>query len=138
MKYKVGGSILMVKLDDGEDFLERLHEALREAGVNSGVILSCAGMFRNSRIAFFKGEYAGRDFPEPMEIVSMEGNIALGEDGKIFPHIHVCLADESQKAHGGHLLGATVHNTAELAILILKDVKLLRRKTDSRVELQIE
>ena len=137
MRYKLSENILFIKFDDGEDFLKSVCAALEEAGIDVGVILSCVGMFRNTKVAFFKEEYVGRMLPDPMEIVSMEGNIALGEDNKPLPHIHVCLADGSMNVHGGHLIEATVHIRAELIVLILRGLKLLRRKTDLGMELQL-
>jgi predicted DNA-binding protein with PD1-like motif len=138
MRCKLDGSILFVKLDDGEDFLGEICRALESTGFSSGIILSCAGMLRESVLAYFRGEYVEKPFPNPMEIVSIEGNIARGDDGSLQPHIHVALADENLNVHGGHLRRATVHNTAEIAMLIPKGVSLVRRSVGSRIELFIE
>lgn len=138
MRFKLEGQILLLKLDDGEDFLGSLCEALEVEGVHSGFILSCAGMLRDSILAYFKGEYLERPLPNPMEIVSMEGNIARGDDGVLQPHVHVALADEALNVYGGHLRKATVHNTAEVAVLAPGKTRLIRRKVDSRLELFFE
>jgi predicted DNA-binding protein with PD1-like motif len=138
MQCKVDGNVLFIKLDDGEDFLEEICRALESTGFGSGIILSCAGMLRESVLAYFRGEYVEKPFPNPMEIVSIEGNIARGDDGSLQPHIHVALADENLNVHGGHLRRATVHNTAEIAMLIPKGASLIRRRIGSRIELFIE
>jgi predicted DNA-binding protein with PD1-like motif len=138
MRCKLDGSILFIKLDDGEDFLGEICRALESTGSSSGVILSCVGMMREIVLAYFKGEYIERALPSPMEIVSVEGNIAQGDDGSLQPHIHVALADESLKVYGGHLRRATVHNTAEIAMLIPRGVSLVKRRVNSRIELFIE
>ena len=55
IRYKLDDQVLFVKLDDGEDFLGKICEALEKIGADSGVILSCAGMLRNILFAYFKG-----------------------------------------------------------------------------------
>lgn len=137
MRYKLVENMLFIKLDDGEDFLGSLCEIL-ERVADSGIILSCVGMLRESVLAYFRGEYLEKALPSPMEIVSMEGNIARGGDGRLQPHVHAALADEILNVYGGHLRGAIVHNTAEVVIMIPRDVKLVRRRVDSRIELFIE
>jgi predicted DNA-binding protein with PD1-like motif len=134
MRCKLDGNILFIKLDDGEDFLGEICRALESTGSSSGVVLSCAGMMRNTILAYYKGEYIERALPSPMEIISVEGNIARGDDGSLQPHIHVALADENLNVYGGHLRGAMVHNTAEIAILIPRDVSLIRRRTGLFIE----
>lgn len=138
MRYRLVEGMLFIKLDDGEGFVEGLCEIMEKAGVYSGIILSCVGMLREVVLAYFRGEYIESVLPSPMEIVSMEGNIARGDDGGLQPHVHVALADESLNVYGGHLRRAIVHNTAEVAMMIPRDVKLVRRRVDSRIELLFE
>jgi hypothetical protein len=53
---------------------------------------------------------------EPMEIVSLHGNVSL-KDGKPFVHAHVVLGDEKGNVRGGHLLpGGTPVFACELTI----------------------
>lgn len=138
MRYKRDDHILFIKLDDGEDFLKGICKTLKSIGADSGVILSCAGMLRESVLAYFRGEYLEKAFPSPMEIVSVEGNIARGDDGEFHPHVHAALADEFLNICGGHLRRAIVHNTVEIALLIPRSVKLTRKIIDSRIELFFE
>lgn len=138
MQYKLDGNMFFIKLGDGEDFLGRISEALESVGAGSGIILSCVGMLRESVLAYFRGEYLEKRIPDPMEIVSVEGNIAREDSERLQPHVHVALADDSLNVYGGHLRRAIVHNTAEIALLIPRGIKLVRRRIDSRIELFFE
>ncbi|MEM2187835.1 MAG: DNA-binding protein [Nitrososphaerota archaeon] len=138
MRYRLAENMLFIKLDDGEDFLGGLCEIMEASGADSGIILSCVGMLRDTVLAYFRRDYLERALPSPMEIVSIEGNIARDDDGRLQPHVHATLADESLNVHGGHLRRATVHNTAEIAMMIPIGVKLVRKKIDSRIELFFE
>lgn len=112
----------MVRLQDGE----RLPEALRELGA-FGVVVCGVGMLRDVVFGFWDGKgYREERIAEPVELLSLQGNIGEGPEGVVV-HLHVVVGREGGEALGGHLLSATVHNTAELAVLGLPGVRLLRR-----------
>ncbi|PZO65977.1 MAG: DUF296 domain-containing protein [Paracoccus denitrificans] len=83
--------------------------------------------------AAFRGIGAGRDFKlawyaldrkayrvidvhGQVEILSLEGNIGVGQDGKHIVHCHVTVSDETGRTCGGHLLHGVVQPTLELFI----------------------
>ncbi len=112
----------MVRLQDGE----RLPEALRELGA-FGVVVCGVGMLRDVVLGFWDGKgYREERIAEPVELLSLQGNIGEGPEGVVV-HLHVVVGREGGEALGGHLLSATVHNTAELAVFGLPGVRLLRR-----------
>lgn len=112
----------MVRLQDGE----RLPEALRGLGA-FGVVVCGVGMLRDVVLGFWDGKgYREERIAEPVELLSLQGNIGEGPEGVVV-HLHVVVGREGGEALGGHLLSATVHNTAELAVLGLPGVRLLRR-----------
>jgi len=116
------GENLMVRLQDGE----RLPEALRELGA-FGVVVCGVGMLRDVVLGFWVGKgYREERIAEPVELLSLQGNIGEGPEGVVV-HLHVVVGREGGEALGGHLLSATVHNTAELAVFGLPGVRLLRR-----------
>jgi len=78
------------------------------------------------------GHWDGAQYVEervgvPAELLSLQGNIG-DEDGKPVLHSHVVAGREGGEAIGGHLLSATVHNTAEILLLRLRGVRLSRRR----------
>lgn len=131
MNYRAEDEVIIVKLEDGEDVLEKLKIIAEENEISSGVILKGVGMLRNVKLGYFDGKgYVIDKFDDPMELISMQGNISLGDEGKIVFHIHVCLADRSKRSYGGHLLEGTVHNVNEILIMKLERIKLRRRLSE--------
>ncbi len=121
------GDLLTIRLRDGEDLLGGLGEALKEEGIDSGVIIGGVGMIRGAALSFYagKGEYETRPVVDPVELCSMNGNISTS-DGELVLHIHVTVAKRGGAALGGHFSGGTVNMTAEIAVLAAPQ-KLVRR-----------
>ena len=121
------GDLLTVRLHDGEDLLEGLSEALRQEGIDSGVIIGGVGMVRDAAISFYagKGQYETRPVVDAVELCSMNGNVSTS-DGELILHIHVTLAKRGGTTLGGHFSGGTVNMTAEIAVLVAVQ-KLVRR-----------
>lgn len=117
------GRETVVRLVDGDDLVE----ALRAFPVTSAVIAGGIGMVRALRLGYWNGRaYEEATLDEPAELLSMQGTIAATADGRAV-HCHVSVAGRDGIAHGGHLLGATVANTAEIVLLLVPGVRLERR-----------
>jgi len=131
MIYRLDDGMLMVKLEDGENVLEKLKAVVKESGWSSGVILNGVGMLREIKLGYFDGKgYVVDEFEDPMELVSMQGNISSDDKGDIILHVHVGLADRSKNMHGGHLLDGIVNNVNEILVMKLERVKLRRRLSE--------
>jgi len=116
----------IVRLQDGE----RLPDALLEYGPGAAVVAG-VGMLRDLVMGYWDGtRYMEEPVVEPVELLSFQGNI--GElEGSPVVHAHVVVGKRDLRALGGHLLRATVHNTAELVILSLPGVRLERKPEPS-------
>ena len=79
-------------------------------------------LVRNTAIGFLdeEGVYQRVVVDEPMELLSMQGNLAPGPDGP-FSHIHIVASDDDHVVRGGHLFEATVEVTAEIHMRVLGD-----------------
>jgi hypothetical protein len=122
------GNLIVFRFEDGKDVIESLERVAKEHKVQSGIIVNGIGMLRNFEISFYSREKAGyvtKKFNEPVELLSLSGNISLRNDETFF-HLHVALAKEDTNALGGHLKKATVHNTLEGAIVKFSETKLTR------------
>lgn len=111
--------ILFVRLFPGEDVPACLSDACRKHAIVSGALVCGIGMLRGIELGYFDrsaGRYESHSFPEPMELVSMNGNIARDGDG-IMVHAHAALAGRDGRMVGGHLSRATVEVTAEIVIV---------------------
>ena len=112
----------VLRLVDGEDLLL----SLRGAPVESAVIACGIGMVRDLRLGYWNGlSYEETRIEESAELVSMQGTVAASADGRVV-HCHVAVAARDGAVRGGHLLGATVTNTAEIVLLLVPGIRLQR------------
>lgn len=122
-------------LKKGDDFNEKLLEFLKRNRVNSGFFHGLGG-FLKVELAFYDlrtKKYNKKKFIGPFEVLSIQGNIAQGDDD-IVVHAHVVLGDKNFKTFGGHLINATVGGTLELNIL---DAGMMDRKFDDETGLNL-
>jgi len=108
----------MVRLHQNEDLFESLENVCRACDVRTGVLLSGIGMLKQAELSFFvkQGRYATVLFPEPLELVSLTGNVLL-QDGEYKFHLHAVLAKDTKEAVAGHLSKGKVNVTNEIVIL---------------------
>lgn len=122
------GNLIAYRLKDGEEVIESLKLVAGKYGVKSGMILCGIGMIRDFEISFYsreEGRYMTTKFDEPVELLSLTGNIS-SRNNEASLHLHAALAKEDKNAIGGHLDKATVHNTIEGAIVKFSEIKLTR------------
>ena len=133
MEYRRFGRDLLLRLDKGEG----LHDAIRSLsnhGISTAAITSGIGRVRGTEIGFLDsdGIYQKMKIEEPMELLSMQGNLAPGPDGA-FTHIHIVASDDDHVVRGGHLFEATVEVTAEIHMRVLDEgeASMVRKATES-------
>ncbi|MBI5228747.1 DUF296 domain-containing protein [Candidatus Micrarchaeota archaeon] len=130
---KSEGRRIMIRFEDGDEFFQKLGEAVAEHEISSGIILCSIGMMRQVTLEFYMGRekgYLRNQIGGPLEVVSLQGNIGLKAGKPIF-HVHACLADSAGKVVGGHLKQATVHFTNEMLVMRFDEIKLLRKFEES-------
>ena len=114
---------IVVRMVDGEDLVA----GLLSISIDTAAILGGIGMVRDARLAYWNGSaYEEHAVPGPVELASMQGNIAL-RDGERIIHCHVTVAQRDGSVTGGHLVAATVANTAEIVLGKLDGITLERR-----------
>ncbi len=130
MIIKEGNNLIAIRMEDGEDFFSSLKIVCKNYTVESAILLNGIGMLRNVKIGYWDGkEYVVEEIEQPVELVSMQGNIATTEnDGDPIIHIHVALAKKDHTVVGGHLVSAVVNNTNEIFIQKLNNIVLLRKQ----------
>lgn len=118
---------LVVRLQDGEELIS----CLAGLDVASGFILSGVGMLRDLELGYWNGTaYEVERIDEPVELLSLSGNLAR-RDGEPVVHVHVAVARRGGRAFGGHVIRATVANTAEIFIRRLVGIALERRPEET-------
>ncbi len=91
------------------------------------------GAFQRATLGYFdweRKEYERIPVQEQVEVVSIIGDIALGEHGEPKVHAHAVLGRRDGSTLGGHLLEATVRPTLE--VLLTESPEHLRRVCDPR------
>jgi len=118
---------IVLRLADGENLLERL----LSVSVESAAIVGGIGMVRAARLGYWNGTaYEEHAVADPVELLSLQGN--LGRlDGEPIAHCHAVVARRNGTVTGGHLIAATVANTAEVILAPLQRIRLLRRREAS-------
>lgn len=148
MQTAVGGlgKLLAIRMAPGEDLLESLDKACEQARIKHGVILSGIGSMDGA--AFFdpvplKDKKAGYGYGEPIvlrgpiELVSMNGMICEGEDGKRLFHVHCSFSDQYGNGWGGHLIeGNHVLLTVDVMIAAVEEI-FMGRRFDEDLEVYI-
>jgi len=118
---------LVVRLKDGEELIS----SLQGLSLDSAVLLNGVGMLRDLEIGYWNGStYDVQRIADPVELLSLQGNFARKGDERIV-HCHATIAKHGAAAFGGHVLKATVHNTAEIYIRVLTEITLERKMEET-------
>jgi predicted DNA-binding protein with PD1-like motif len=96
-----------------------------------GSHFTAIGAFQEATLGYF--DWARKDYKkipvrEQVEVVSLVGDVAEGEDGVPQVHAHVVLGRSDGTALGGHLLEARVRPTLE--VMLVESPEHLRRRHD--------
>lgn len=106
-----------VILESGEEVMEKIMEFAKAQKISASQF-TAIGAFSETIVGFFDfsiKDYKKIPFKEQMEVLTLNGDVTLFKsEYKI--HAHVVLGKEDGRAHGGHLLKATVHPTLEIIL----------------------
>ncbi|MGQ9823863.1 MAG: PPC domain-containing DNA-binding protein [Desulfotomaculales bacterium] len=109
--------VIVGRLKKGDDLLEALTKECAASRIVLGEVRAIGAVSR-ARVGYYDQKsrlYRYLEFGEPMEILSLAGNISLKE-GRPFVHAHVTLADGEGRACGGHLAEGTEVFACEFVI----------------------
>ena len=120
MKYKRFGDKIVVRIDRGEEILDKIRElALRENIKLASVTALGAtddftvGVFNTAEKRYYANEFKGA-----FEIVSLTGSINT-MDGEFYTHIHMSAGNDKGEVFGGHLNRAVVSATCEMIVSVI-------------------
>lgn len=119
--------VAILRLGHDEDVLETIRESVSK-DESTLVIVAGLGMLHDFELGYFDcGQYVRRRFPEPHELLSMQGSVASEGENRI--HIHVSVADRNHRAFGGHFLAGRVWMSNEITLVKLAGARS-RRELD--------
>ncbi len=104
--------------EPGDELMEELSAFTRERGL-SAASFTGVGAFSDLVLGFFvwqRKNYRRLPIREQVEVLSLTGSVAIGDDGA--PHLrpYVVIAAADYIARGGHLLEAHVYPTLEVIV----------------------
>lgn len=111
------GNSYVLCFERGDELMERITEFCSAEGIAGGFFRGI-GAAQETTISWYDIEakaYKDRVFLEPLEIVSLTGNIAL-LNGKQFIHAHAVFSDANMRAYGGHVKKIIVSATCEVLL----------------------
>lgn len=136
MTYSFDDYNYVIKLQKGERLGEAIEQFVQETKIEGGWIQGLGGALE-ATLGFYdldKKEYQWQTFTGLRELVSLNGNLAFDEQGKMMFHAHGVLADQNHQTVGGHIKDLVAGATIEL--FVHRTFKPLHRKTDEEVGLQ--
>lgn len=120
MFYQKNGNVIALMPEIGEDILTVLTELCEKENIFYAHV-SGIGAVSRATVGFYslsEHRYISKCFDEPMEMVSLLGNITR-KDGKPYLHLHASFSDKSCNVVGGHLNEAVIGVTAEIFITVI-------------------
>jgi len=114
----------------GDDVVPYLEHYITEADITAGRIGPGIGAFAEAVLGFFNTKtntYEEIPVDEPVEVLSLTGNVALFE-GTPRLHVHASLSTREGSCVGGHLISALTGPTLE--VFVTSFDATLRRTVD--------
>src|ERR1041385_5989752 len=107
-----------IVFDSGDEVMENLKRFANENQLSASNF-TAIGAFSDCVLGYFnfeKCDYKHIPIAEHVEVLSLVGDVTLGEKSERKIHAHVVLGKSDGTAHGGHLLKAHVKPTLEVIL----------------------
>lgn len=136
MEYKRFADTYVVRMDRGEEIVERLlalaeAEDIALASVNG---LGAVGQVTVGVFSPTQKTYKANEFQGDFEIVSLHGTLTT-QAGRPYGHFHMSFGDGEGRVYGGHLNRAVISATCELVVTVLPG--RVERRMDPQVGLNL-
>lgn len=140
MKYIKDVSSYIVRIDRGEEVLDKLNEFIKETDIKAATITGIGassevelGVYSVKKREYIKNKYEGE-----FEILSLIGNITQ-DAGDAYIHLHIMISDGLAQGAGitvgGHLNKCIISGTCELRIDECENA--YQRKVDDETGIKI-
>lgn len=120
MKYKRFDKTIVVRIDRGEEILDKIRELAIAENIKLASVTALGatndftvGVFNTAEKKYYANEFKGA-----FEIVSLTGTINT-MDGEFYTHIHMSAGNEKGEVFGGHLNRAVVSATCEMIVTVI-------------------
>ena len=120
MEYKRFNNTIILRIDRGEEILDKIKEISKIENIKLANI-NALGAVSEFTVGVYKineKKYYSNSFEGDFEIVSLTGTINT-MNNEFYTHIHASFGDSNAKVYGGHLNKAIVSATCEMVINII-------------------
>lgn len=120
MEYRKFQNKIIVRMDKGEEILEKVREVAEKEKIKLADI-SALGAVSGFTVGVFDTEakeYHANEFKGSFEIVSLTGTINTMND-EFYCHLHMSAGNEKGQVFGGHLNRAIISATCEMVITLI-------------------
>lgn len=110
--------IFVLILDNNEEAFGTIEGFCATEGISAATV-TAIGAFADATVGWFDFQAKTyREIPvaEQCEVLSLLGDVAVGDDGKLSLHLHAVLGLSDGSTKGGHFLKGTVHPTLEVVL----------------------
>jgi len=124
-----GAKTFVLVLNTGDEVTKELLAFSSSRGI-AAASFTGIGAFQRVTLGYFEPQerdYLHIPITEQVEVLSLLGNLAIGDDGPKL-HAHVVVGKRDGTAHGGHLIDAHVRPTLE--VVLVETPAHLRRRSD--------
>ena len=121
MEYRKFQNKIIVRMDKGEEILEKVREVAEKEKIKLADI-SALGAVSEFTVGVFDTEakeYHANEFKGSFEIVSLTGTINTMND-EFYCHLHMSAGNEKGRVFGGHLNKAIISATCEMVITLIE------------------
>jgi hypothetical protein len=109
--------IFILRVNKGEDVVKSITEFCKKEGIDNAYFTGI-GAVSTLTCGYYNLEekqYHFKEYTEPLEVVSLTGNVML-KDGAPFVHVHGVFTDTENRALGGHIVEMQVHVVLEVVL----------------------
>lgn len=120
MKYKRFDKTIVVRIDRGEEILDKIRELAIAENIKLASV-TALGATNDFTVGVFNTDekkYYANEFKGAFEIVSLTGTINT-MDGQFYTHIHMSTGNDKGEVFGGHLNRAVVSATCEMTVTVI-------------------
>lgn len=117
MEYQRKDNFFFLRLERGEEITQAVKALCKRENIIAATV-SGIGATDCVTVGLYdtkEKQYVANTYTKDMEITSLSGNISQ-KDGEEYLHLHITVADSSNKVLGGHLTHCIVSVTAEIVI----------------------
>lgn len=135
MEYRKYGDTFYIRMDRGDEIIEKILMVCKEEGIHSYTFNGIGGCGKAEIQTFIPetGTFEMRRLEGMLELVSLNGNVITDENGDYYHHTHAVFAykvGEDHRVAAGHMKSIMVSYTAEIELRPVVDGEI-KRKYDS-------